>query len=470
MSRVAQILFVLALTSLVGTAAAAANSRQAQCVICHAYAVRRRWLDIVPEWKRSAHAQHGVGCSDCHGGDPNASDFDKAMYGVPGFTARWKKRDIPALCARCHADPRRMRPYNLATDQYAQYLQSVHGRRLLVQGDDKVAVCTDCHGVHEIRARDDPESSVFKSNVPKLCAGCHADKRLMARYGLPADQYAQYLQSVHGRRLLVDEDRAAPNCADCHGAHGATPPGVEEVPAVCGTCHGRTQQEFSAGAHARPARPRCVDCHDDHGVVVPADTMLVGKGRGHCMSCHPPASAPGRVARRIHGLILDLARRSVAAGRLVQRAADASMDVSDLRPQLDRAATGLIEARAMQHSLSLARLQQKTREAQLVLATVERAARRALAESRRRRVIVLGALLVLAAGGIVLRLKLRQLMQDRPPSGRAPALSAVEGAVRGGTVPSWTVPTARPRARQHRAAQHRRRKVGGRGPYTCDRD
>jgi len=37
------------------------------------------------------------------------------------------------------------------------------------------AVCTDCHGIHEIRATDDPKSSVHAANLIQSCRKCHAD-------------------------------------------------------------------------------------------------------------------------------------------------------------------------------------------------------------------------------------------------------------------------------------------------------
>ena len=398
----------------------AARPQESQCVVCHSYAVRRQWLDIVPKWKASVHAAQSVGCKDCHGGNPREDDFNKAMYGVPGFTARWSKRDLPAMCARCHADPARMRPYNLATDQYAQYKQSVHGLRLLQGGDTNVAACTDCHGVHDIRAPDNPQSRVYKTNVPKLCANCHANKQLMARYGLAGDEYEQYVTSVHGRKLLEDADRAAPSCADCHGTHGATPPGVEQVPAVCGRCHARTQQDFNAGPHSVPleatGKPRCVDCHGDHGIKLPSDAMLAGDARGHCGSCHGPGTRERQAGERIRSLLAQEGRNLAASVHLVSRAADADMDVSDLRPQLDQANTALIEARALQHSLSVQRVQERMADASKIMTTVKRAAGDALADSRRRRNTILGGVVGLALGAVVLWLKRRQLMSELPPA------------------------------------------------------
>ena len=67
------------------------------------------------------------------------------IYGQPARTA------VPKLCARCHSDAALMHKFGPQerVDQYAQYLTSVHGKRIAA-GDTAAAVCTDCHGVHGI--------------------------------------------------------------------------------------------------------------------------------------------------------------------------------------------------------------------------------------------------------------------------------------------------------------------------------
>ena len=37
------------------------------------------------------------------------------------------------------------------------------------------AVCTDCHGVHNIRRTEDPQSSVNPNNLLTACQKCHPD-------------------------------------------------------------------------------------------------------------------------------------------------------------------------------------------------------------------------------------------------------------------------------------------------------
>ena len=122
-----------------------------------------------------------------------------------------------------------MRQFNpsLRTDQLGQYHTSVHGKRLAA-GDTKVAVCTDCHSVHDLRAPSDPRSTVNPVNVANTCARCHSDAGYMKGYSIPTDQFAKYSTSVHHEALAVRGDLSAPTCTTCHGNHGAAPPGVDK--------------------------------------------------------------------------------------------------------------------------------------------------------------------------------------------------------------------------------------------------
>ena len=116
------------------------------------------------------HAQKGLTCASCHGGDPTKADMD-AMSKAAGFRGKIERSQIPALCGRCHSDATSMKQYNpgLRTDQFSQYETSVHGK-LLAKGDTKVAVCIDCHGVHDLRPPSDPRSKVYPVNVARdLC-------------------------------------------------------------------------------------------------------------------------------------------------------------------------------------------------------------------------------------------------------------------------------------------------------------
>ncbi|MEW5960708.1 MAG: ammonia-forming cytochrome c nitrite reductase subunit c552, partial [Chloroflexota bacterium] len=100
------------------------------CVDCHLTLEDEKQVEISTRWQRSIHAERNVSCADCHGGDPSATPIDEAMSPAAGYIGAPKKADIPALCASCHADVTQMRQYDLPTDQYAKYKESIHGLRL----------------------------------------------------------------------------------------------------------------------------------------------------------------------------------------------------------------------------------------------------------------------------------------------------------------------------------------------------
>ncbi len=340
--------------------AVAAMPRADMCGVCHP--------DVRVVFEASAHAVEGIHCSSCHRGDPAATTVPGAHRG--DFRGVPRRRDTPALCAECHADVGRMRPYNLPTDQLALYQTSQHGR-LLAKGDERVAVCTDCHGVHDIRRRSDPQGRVFPTNIPKTCAACHADAALMAGYGLKADAYGDYAAGVHGKALLEKGDRSAPECTRCHGSHGATPPGVGDVDKVCGQCHAATRVFFLQGPHKRAmddsGLPECASCHDHH-LVRPADLAFLD---GVCLKCHDQNSTQEMMARTLKTLFVGAAEEIEQARAQVERAAAVPFYVEDYRARLEEAGSSLTEAYPVMHALEVTRVQDLTSRARGIAREVE---------------------------------------------------------------------------------------------------
>jgi predicted CXXCH cytochrome family protein len=281
-----------------------------------------------------------------------------------------RRRDIPALCASCHASIEKMRPYNLPTDQWALYQTSRHGR-LLAAGDERVAVCSDCHGAHDIRPRADPESRVFPANIPGTCARCHGDAALMRRYGLKADAFDAYAKSVHGKAFLDKGDRSAPECTRCHGSHGATPPGVGDIDKVCGQCHATTRAFFLQGPHKEAmdaaGLPECASCHDHHQIR-PADVSLLDSV---CLKCHDQGSDQEARARTFKTLFVGASEEIEQARVLVERAARIPLYVEDYRARLEEARTSLTEAYPIMHALELHRVEEQTSRAHAIAREVE---------------------------------------------------------------------------------------------------
>jgi len=243
--------------------------------------------------KNDIHTASGLRCANCHGGDPASDDPEKAMSKAKGFVGKPKRTEIPRLCAQCHSNPDFMRKFRpeQRVDQFELYQTSVHGKRLAA-GDETVATCIDCHSVHDIRGAKDAQSPVYPLRVPDTCGRCHADAQKMAKYKIPTTQLQDYRTSVHFEALTKRGDLSAPNCASCHGNHGARPPQVESVAAVCGSCHVLFAQLYNKSVHepifsGAEGGGGCVVCHSNHAVHQPSTAMLVGRN-AVCSQCHDP--------------------------------------------------------------------------------------------------------------------------------------------------------------------------------------
>jgi len=344
--------------------AAAVSAASGRCGVCHP-------AERV-QFERSQHRQEDVGCVSCHGGDDQSLEVGVA-HGR-GWKGRIPRRDIPALCASCHANEARMRAYNLPVDQYALYQTSGHGQRL-AKGDARVAVCSDCHGAHEILPPSDPASSVYVLNVPRTCGRCHGDATLLKQRGLP-DNFHAYEKSVHARELYEKGNLRAPTCVSCHGVHGAAPPSLGDVDKVCGQCHTAERRYYMAGAHHRGAanaaaagtpaapasgtraalasglgpagaRPECVDCHDAHGAQAAQPERLASS----CAQCHEGDAARLALGQRIWNDYRTASAEVDQAAALVARADAIPIQTEDYRARLEEAHTYLREALPAAHSV-----------------------------------------------------------------------------------------------------------------------
>jgi len=382
---------------------------QDSCVTCHA-ALEGSLAEPAKLYDGDVHHSAGLGCADCHGGNPKDESMN-AMSPAQGFRGAPKKTQIPEFCARCHSNAAFMRSFNpkLRTDQLSEYLTSVHGKRLK-QGDTKVAACVDCHSVHNILTVSDPRAAVYPLNVANTCARCHADAGHMKGYNIPANQFALYSESVHAK-ALAGGDTSAPTCTTCHGNHGATPPGVTSVPNVCGTCHAFNQQLFEKSPHqaafTKMGLPGCVQCHSNHEIVKPADDW-VGVGEGTtCVRCHakgdPGYAAAQQMARDIASLKTDYERAEEVLGT----AERSGMEVSSAKMELTDANGQLIKARVNVHSFNPAEVRKLTDEGKKISRQAYLSGVGALKERdyRRKGLGVALVFIILAISGLCLKIR-----------------------------------------------------------------
>ena len=172
-------------------------------------------------------------CVDCHG----AHDLkDRFLPSSPIYRA-----NIPETCGKCH--------YGVFTI----FRDSVHGVALS-RGVPDAPVCTDCHGEHEIRQADDPDSPVsFMAISDETCPSCHAAEKLAARYGVEIGKVKGYRDSFHGLSQRLG-DKTVANCSSCHGVHeifaSADPRSTvnpKNLPVTCGQCHPGATANFAKG-------------------------------------------------------------------------------------------------------------------------------------------------------------------------------------------------------------------------------
>lgn len=140
------------------------------CAACH--------TDAYEIYKNSVHGSSLADgntdvptCTDCHGvhniGDPTTDAF---------------RNNSPALCADCHDNDELMSKYGLSTDVLETYVSDFHGTTTTLFEQQfpgqpiDTAVCSDCHGVHDIARTDDPEAGIsMQENLLVKCQRCHPD-------------------------------------------------------------------------------------------------------------------------------------------------------------------------------------------------------------------------------------------------------------------------------------------------------
>jgi len=270
--------------------------------------------DVVLQVATSVHGPES--CGDCHG---SAHEIPPPQWGVCGechagateaFQASAHRKSLS--CSSCHEGPHAIRPVKEPGSRvhpfqeiqtcgtcHAKppqlidgYLQSVHGRGLLLGGLAVAPSCSDCHGSHGVFPIRDVRSTVSARNVPTTCGRCHVG--IFSVWSK---------ESVHGR-LWREGRTGGPVCTTCHGSHRIQEPwaGIQRLkfPETCGGCHGERYHTYRDGFHGRATglgfltAAICSDCHTPHqnepardpkSSVHPANLVRT------CGRCHGPVPA-----------------------------------------------------------------------------------------------------------------------------------------------------------------------------------
>ena len=341
-------------------------AKENRCASCHDEADRWQGDQLrlyVPlqELADDAHWRSGVNCHDCHGGNPHVAEDLKAAHAESNDDpqAEWSpfQRDpdeVRKSCVRCHEEPKRaldsgvhggpvtgiaedgqtlpsnchdchgerahgiypvrdLRSPVFAEHQVrlcgschakalADYRASVHGHGLEHSGLLVSAVCTDCHGGHDMHAAADPRSTLHPANVVQTCGRCHlfiADKLQQSVHG------QQHDGSRRSQAVAPDgQITRTASCIDCHQGHDLPHPhsNVFQLTQAdrCGSCHAIPTSRYAISVHGQltelgylPAA-KCSDCHGSHEIRALSDpqSRLSSLNRqATCGNCHVGAVA-----------------------------------------------------------------------------------------------------------------------------------------------------------------------------------
>ena len=268
------------------------------CMKCHA----KDACTPSAQWRTSAHAHHGVTCTDCHKNHYNVPEGTPTntvdnVATLDKFETEWKtfmasqrtssdtqvkdeKKNLPSLrgtsnnlgavapqvCYRCHSEKQ-----ELELVAHPHQVNGKHGFN-----------CTTCHNAH---------GNVLAESRRDLCVECHK--------GSPT---ASWHSSIH--------DQAGVACTDCHNPHPRThvqqvaninhtsiqrnkrlPMSVNEQQA-CAKCHPKIFGLMQLPSHhpLKEGKMSCSDCHDPHGQAegnLKAETVNMT-----CYKCHADKEGP----------------------------------------------------------------------------------------------------------------------------------------------------------------------------------
>jgi hypothetical protein len=193
----------------------------------------------------------------------------------------------------------------------------------------------------------------------------------MGPFKLRTDQLELYKLSYHGQILYnkIQEKNPSlvPSCPECHGIHGATPAGVNEVANVCGNCHTTTQEYFEKSGHyetlAIKELPRCIDCHAYHDILYPTKALYDGTEKYHCGHCHNINHKDYNLGQEIKAAFVNSEKRVDDVWlKTIKIETNPGLDVLDEKNQLESARRLILEAIPVSHTLDLEEINKYTND------------------------------------------------------------------------------------------------------------
>lgn len=229
------------------------------CVQCHTDISEFPHRPLQAETRRDVSLLYYKNCARCH-----QEKYDATLDSVHQQALDDGNQEA-ALCVDCHGyhdvtDPNEPITRSPQTCErchsliHHEYSGSVHGSALIGEGNTDVPTCIDCHGVHNVSG---PSNSDFHLFSPQLCAECHADEQLMAKYGISTNVFNSYVSDFHGTTVIFEQqfegqETDKPVCIDCHGVHNMKKVDDSEsqvirenLIATCQRCHPEANSNFA---------------------------------------------------------------------------------------------------------------------------------------------------------------------------------------------------------------------------------
>lgn len=252
------------------------------CSACHS--------NIEEEYSNSVHGKSsGNGdedvakCIDCHGyhNTRSVKDIHSPIFPY----------NLPLTCGKCHDNTSMMLRHRVNVQTpYKMYVETVHGKGLFKAGLLVSASCKDCHGVHNIKKKEDVDSLITFNNIPKTCGKCHIKV------------LEEFKASVHGQ-VWIKGGKNAPTCVTCHLPHQVVATDRKDyklsIIQTCGSCHRDLMKTYRSSYHGKITSlgfvevADCVDCHHYHNTFPGSDPRSITSQKqilATCRKCHPNAT------------------------------------------------------------------------------------------------------------------------------------------------------------------------------------
>jgi len=265
-------------------------------------------------------AQGGVQCVRCHGdreflsGKGQTTARDQALFVSDAMIAGSRHADLS--CGSCHSNYDGAYPHQptratatCGSCHEAELADWQNSQHSLAETNGDGPTCTRCHGVHDVRSREDRASPTYPLNEAGLCGECHDDRGIIDSYFAdPQDSVARsavsrYHETLHG--LAVDQAGlvVSATCSSCHRPHRVLPSDYsassvsrDSIPTTCGGCHVGVLESYLTSSHGKAflsgepganghEGPVCNTCHSAHGVAPPDQSWKAGVVE-ECGVCH----------------------------------------------------------------------------------------------------------------------------------------------------------------------------------------